>query len=177
MHQVGWYGRICFGNGINYKWNQPIGPGKSTFRLFFRFQVHPQHPAIFWHFCRNFRSVHGPLHKLPCRSRYRKQTWHVFCTNSKKGLENRSSRFEPIIRSRWFQVHRCRRSVDYFLIDWSICHGRYRGSIWFHLRENMVDIIGRFDFTYGRIWSTYRVHSTSRKKSVDIEYWFRLIHK
>jgi len=57
----------------------------------------PRHPAIFWHFCGNFRSVRGPLHKLPSRSRYEKWTWHVFCTNSKKGLENWSSRFEDKI--------------------------------------------------------------------------------
>jgi len=56
-----------------------------------------QHPAIFWHFCGNFCSVRGPLQKLPSRSRYEKWTWHVFCTSSKKGSENRSSRFEPKI--------------------------------------------------------------------------------
>jgi len=52
----------------------------------------PQHSAIFWHSCGNFRSVRGPLQKLPSRCRYENWTWHVFCTNSKKGLENRSSR-------------------------------------------------------------------------------------
>ena len=56
--------------------------------------VHPQHPDIFWYFYGNFRSVRWPLQKMPSRSRYEKWNWHVFCTNSKNGLENRSSRFE-----------------------------------------------------------------------------------
>ena len=43
------------------------------------------------------------------------------------------------------KLHRCpsRRSVDYFLIDRSIGHGRYRRSIRIHLLENSVDIDGR----------------------------------
>jgi len=59
--------------------------------------VRPQHPTIFLHFCRTFRSVRGPLQKLPSQNRYEKWTWHVFCASLKKGLENRSSRFEPKI--------------------------------------------------------------------------------
>jgi len=39
----------------------------------------------------------GALHKLQRRRRYQKWTKVVFCTNSKKGLENWSSRFEPKI--------------------------------------------------------------------------------
>jgi len=41
------------------------------------------------------------------------------------------------------KMHRCRRSVDYFLIDRSIGHGRYRRSIRIHLLGNTVDIDGR----------------------------------
>jgi len=37
------------------------------------------------------------INQLPCRSRYEKQTWHIFGTNSTKGVENRSSHFEPKI--------------------------------------------------------------------------------
>jgi len=37
----------------------------------------------------------GALQKLQRRSRYEKRTKVIFCTTSKKGLENRSSRFEP----------------------------------------------------------------------------------
>jgi len=62
-----------------------------------RSELRPQHPAIFWHFCGNFHSVRQPLHKLPQRRRYEKRTWHVFCVSLQKGLENRSSRFEPKI--------------------------------------------------------------------------------
>ena len=42
------------------------------------------------------------------RNRYEKWTWHVFCTSSKKGLQNRSTLFEPKISwifFRWLQVH------------------------------------------------------------------------
>ena len=39
----------------------------------------------------------GALQKLKSRSRYEKRTKVVFCTISKKGLENRSSRFETKI--------------------------------------------------------------------------------
>jgi len=45
----------------------------------------------------NFCSVRGPLHKLPCRSRYEKRTWHGFCTSSKKRVENWILRFKPKI--------------------------------------------------------------------------------
>ena len=44
-------------------------------------------------------------------------------------------------------LHRCHRSVDYFLIDRSIGHGRYRRSIRIHLLENTVDIWSTVDFT------------------------------
>jgi len=64
------------------------------------FTAHSWHLArVFWHLCGNLRSVCGPLHAMPCRSRYQKRTWHVFCTSSKKGLENRSSRFESKVSS------------------------------------------------------------------------------
>jgi len=39
----------------------------------------------------------GALQKLQRRSRYEKRTKVVFCTSPKKGLQNRSSRFEPQI--------------------------------------------------------------------------------
>jgi len=45
----------------------------------------------------DFDRVHGPLHKLQNR------TWHVFCTSSKKGLENWSSRFERLITLKLFR--------------------------------------------------------------------------
>jgi len=54
-------------------------------------------PAIFLHFCGNFRSVCGPLHKLPFQSRYQERTWHFFCTSPTKSLEHWSSHFEPKI--------------------------------------------------------------------------------
>ena len=44
------------------------------------------------------------------------------------------------------KFHRCRRSVDCFLIDWSICHGRYPRSMPIHLLENTVDIAWTVDF-------------------------------
>jgi len=81
-------------------WTGSLRRGWARFRGDRRlrtYTAHPQHPAIFWHFCGNFRSVRGPLQKLPFCSRYEKWTWHVFCTSSKKGLENRSSHFEPKI--------------------------------------------------------------------------------
>jgi len=56
----------------------------------------PQHPAIFWHFCGIFTYPAGPYRN--CRGEAgTKRTKVVFCTSSKKGLENRSSRFEPKI--------------------------------------------------------------------------------
>jgi len=58
---------------------------------------HWQHPAIFWHFCGNFRMSRGSLQKLQRRNRHEKRPKIVFCTRSKKGSENRSSRFEPKI--------------------------------------------------------------------------------
>jgi len=42
---------------------------------------------------------------------------------------------------------RCRRSVDFFFIDWSICHGRYRRSMPIHLLKTTVDIDGWCRFT------------------------------
>jgi len=62
----------------------------------FRSAISPslsQHPAIFWHFCGNFRSVRGDLQK----SRYEKRTEQIFCTRSETWSENRTSRFEPKI--------------------------------------------------------------------------------
>jgi len=56
-----------------------------------------QAQCIFWHFCGNFRMSRGALQKLHRRGRYKKRTKLVFCTQSKKGSENRSSRFEPKI--------------------------------------------------------------------------------
>ena len=44
-------------------------------------------------------------------------------------------------------LYRFCRSVDYFLIDRSIGHGRYRRSIRIHLLENTVDIWSTVDFT------------------------------
>jgi len=51
------------------------------------YTARPQHPAIFWHFCGNFRSVRGPLHKLPCRSMYEKRPRNVFVPVEKKGAK------------------------------------------------------------------------------------------
>ena len=82
----------------------------------------PQHPAIFWHSCGNFRSGRGPLQILPCRSRYENWTWHVFCTSSKKGLENRSSRFDP-------------------KISW-ICFSRGSGPPLIHFVKHLFNISG-----------------------------------
>jgi len=85
---------------VNFVWIGSYRRGWARFRGDQRLRawtVRPQHPAIFWHFCGNFHSVRRPLQKLPCCSRYEKWTWHAFCTSSKKGLENRSSRFEPKI--------------------------------------------------------------------------------
>jgi len=44
----------------------------------------PQHLAIFWDFCGNFRMSRRPLQKLPRRIRYQKRTEQIFCTRSKK---------------------------------------------------------------------------------------------
>ena len=43
-------------------------------------------------------------------------------------------------------LHRCRRFGRLALTDRSVGHGRYRR---FHLRDNTVDIDGRFGYTYG----------------------------
>jgi len=51
--------------------------------------------------------------------------------------------FNSAVVNMRLKYHRCRRSVDYFLIDRSIGHGRYRRSIRIHLLENTVDIDGR----------------------------------
>jgi len=57
----------------------------------------PSTPGYLLALLRELSQCLGPLQKLPSQSRYEKWTWHVFCTTSKKGLENRSSRFEPQI--------------------------------------------------------------------------------
>ena len=85
---------------VNFVWIGSYRRGWARFRGDQRLRawiVRPQHTAIFWHFCGNFRMSCGALQKLQRRSRYEKRTKVVFCTNSKKGLENRSSRFEPKI--------------------------------------------------------------------------------
>ena len=61
------------------------------------YTVLSQHPAIFWHFCGNFRMSRGALQKMLRRSRYEKRTEQIFCTRSEKWPENRSSRFDPKI--------------------------------------------------------------------------------
>ena len=43
-----------------------------------------QHPAIFWHFCGNFRSVRGSLQKLSCQSRNEIRTLTCFWYHLKK---------------------------------------------------------------------------------------------
>jgi len=73
-------------------------------------------------------------------------------------------------------LHRCRRSVDCFLIDRSICHGRYRRSMLIHLLENTVDIDGRYRFTYLRIRSILTVDSNSptwKYGRYRIDHWFQ----
>ena len=50
---------------------------------------------IFWHFCRNFHNVRGPLNKLLFRSKYEKRTWHVFCTSSQKRVGKSIRTFCP----------------------------------------------------------------------------------
>jgi len=63
-----------------------------------------QHPAIFWHFCGNFRSVRGPLQNYHAKAGTKNEPWHVFGAISKKGLENRSSHFEP--KNSWLSFSR-----------------------------------------------------------------------
>jgi len=60
----------------------------------------------FWHFCGNFRMSCGALQKLHRRSSYEKRTKLVFCTQSKKVSENRSSRFEPKLEISWISFSR-----------------------------------------------------------------------
>ena len=71
--------------------------------------------------------------------------WHNVGTQWRARTDSRSSGTEIVWSSRIWRLrvvhhdyHRCRGSVDYFLIDRSI--GRYRRSIRIHLLENTVDI-------------------------------------
>jgi len=71
-------------------------------------------------------------------------------------------------------------TVYWVLHDHSDAHHprRYWRSVRFHLlvvQENTVDIVGRFDFTYGELLSISMIDSIhSTKKSVDIDHpgWF-----
>ena len=64
------------------------------------------------------------------------------------------------------------------LTDRSVGHGRYRRSVRFHLRDNTVDIDGRFGYTYGELRSISTVGSVhSTQKLVDIDHVGRFIQK
>ena len=72
------------------------------------------------------------------------------------------------------KLHRCRRFGRLASTDRSVGHGRYRRSVRFHLRDNTVDIDGRFGYTYGEL-RVGSVHST--QKLVDIDHIGRFIQK
>jgi len=75
-------------------------------------------------------------------------------------------------------VHRCRRFGRLALTDRSVGHGQYRRSVRFHLRDNTVDIDGRFGYTYGELRSISTVGSFhSTQKLVDIDHIGRLIQQ
>jgi len=64
------------------------------------------------------------------------------------------------------------------LTDRSVGHGRYRRSVRFNLRDNTVDIDGRFGYTYGELRSISTVGSVhSTQKLVDIDHIGRFIQK
>jgi len=74
--------------------------------------------------------------------------------------------------------HRCRRFGRLALTDWSVGHGRYWRSVRFHLRDNTVDIDGRFGYTYGELRWILTVGSVpSTQKLVDIDHIGRFIPK
>ena len=86
------------------------------------------------------------------------------------------------------KLHRCHRLVDCFLIDRSICHGRYRRSMPIHLLvlENTVDIASTVDRSKSTLdvdlyqkKSIDRIFPKSRKKGpltyvpISVEKWFQ----
>ena len=74
--------------------------------------------------------------------------------------------------------HRCRLFGRLALTDRSVGQGRNRQSVRFHLRDNTVDIDGRFGYTYGELWSISTVGSVhSTQKLVDIDHIGRFIKK
>jgi len=75
-------------------------------------------------------------------------------------------------------LHRCRRFGRLALTDRLVGHGRYRRSVRFHLRDNTVDIDGRYGYTYGELRSISTVGSVhSTQKSVDMDHIGRFIQK
>ena len=75
-------------------------------------------------------------------------------------------------------LYRCRPFGWLALTDRSVGHGRYWWSVWFHLRDNTVDIDGQFSYTYGElrlILTVGLVHST--QKLVGINRVSRFIQK
>ena len=72
----------------------------------------------------------------------------------------------------------CRRFGRLALTDRSVGHGRYLRSVRFHLRDNTVDIDGRFGYTYGELRSISTVGSVhSTQKLVDIDHIGRFTQK
>ena len=51
------------------------------------------------------------------------------------------------------KLHRCRQFGRLALTDRSVGHGRNGRSVRFHLRDNTVDMGGRFGYTYGELRS------------------------
>jgi len=59
------------------------------------------------------------------------------------------------------KIHRCRRFGRLALTDRSVGHGRHRRSVRLYLRDDTVDIDGRFGYTYGELRSISTVGSVT----------------
>jgi len=96
-------------------------PFRSTWYKFFERGPHP--PGSWWGKMVNRKTPRGGVLSIK-----------LFCSESKPNMVAASQSF-----------HRCRRSVEYFLIDRSIGHGRYRQSIRNHiLKKRKWDDIYHF---------------------------------
>ena len=78
-------------------------------------------------------------------------------------------KFAKLIKMLW-NFHRRRRSLDVFLIDRLICHGRYRQRPSIHLRGNTVDIdIIDCRSTYGQYQHRPSIHLPENTVDINID--------
>jgi len=72
-------------------------PGFEAIRGQEPYTAHFQHPAIFWHFCGNFRMSRGAFRNYWVEAGTKNEPKRNCASDPKNGSENRSSRFEPKI--------------------------------------------------------------------------------